>query len=141
MANHHLADETFSCEFGGPDIHAQDLCPSISFVTFLARPRESNCYRRGVDSPSLFPVLPISIQEMRVDLPKRGHMPESRRNNSARSRGFRSFGTRGVARTETSGPGPGEDEPAAWGRSFLNGVLSGDQPGADIGSLVPADLR
>jgi hypothetical protein len=44
---------------------------------------------------------------MRADLPKRGHMPESRRKNSARSQGFRNFGTREVAGYGNLGPGPG----------------------------------
>jgi hypothetical protein len=79
MASHHLADETFSCEFDGPDIQAHVRCPPISFPHLsrsasgvqLLSPR---CY-----SPSLCPVLRVSIQEMKAELPKRGHMPESRR--------------------------------------------------------------
>jgi hypothetical protein len=41
MASHHLVEDTFNAESEGPDIQAQDLCPSISLPTFLAP-------RRGV---------------------------------------------------------------------------------------------
>ena len=66
MASHHLVEDTFNAESEGPDIQAQDLCPSISLPTFLAPRRGSNCFRRVVHSPSLCPLLQVSIQEMKL---------------------------------------------------------------------------
>src|SRR5919106_4833182 len=104
MASHHLVEDTFNAESEGPDIQAQDLCPSISLPTFLAP-------RRGVQ---LLPprgafalVVPTPARVNQENESRRGqrwHMPESRRKNRRALEVSVLSSPETARRTETSAP-------------------------------------
>src|SRR5918992_5376410 len=107
MASHHLVEDTFNAESEGPDIQAQDLCPSISLPTFLT------AASGGPIAAAELCIRPRCAHSCAGQSKKtgagvtNGAYARIAQKNLASRRGFRSFDTREGADYGNLGPATG----------------------------------